>query len=95
VTSRPGALEISRWVLAQRNNTATLLTRKNDALTPSQQKQEAQEFYFGLLADVRRFKDVFRNHVMHTRKSYGQKAADDVLDHVRHFMQLASTRISE
>jgi hypothetical protein len=69
--------------------------KKVDALPPGQTKQELQEFYFPLLLDLRGFKDAFRNHVMHTRKTYTQKAADDVLDHVRRFMALLSTRISE
>ena len=69
--------------------------KKIDAMPPGSQKQETQEFYFPLLLDIRSFKDAFRNHVMHTRKIYSQKAADDVLDHVRRFMTLLSTRISE
>jgi hypothetical protein len=69
--------------------------KKIDAMPPSPQKQETQEFYFPLLLDIRSFKDAFRNHVMHTRKSYSPKAADDILDYVRRFMTLLSTRISE
>jgi len=71
------------------------IQKKVDALPPGQVKQDIQEFYFPLLLDIRGFKDAFRNHVMHTRKSYSQKAADDVLDHVRRFMTLLSTKISE
>jgi hypothetical protein len=66
-----------------------------DAIPPSPQKQELQEFYFPLLLDIRGFQHAFRNHVMHTRQTYSQKAADDILDYVRRFFILLSTRISE
>ena len=69
--------------------------KKVDSLPPSAAKQETQEFYFTLLHDVRGFKDAFRNHVMHTRKTYTQKAADDVLDFVKDFFMLLATKITE
>jgi hypothetical protein len=69
--------------------------KKVDALPPGQAKQEVQEFYFTILHDIRGFKDAFRNHVMHTRKIYSQKAADDVLDFARKFFGLLSTKITE
>lgn len=69
--------------------------KKVDSLGPGQLKQETQEFYFPLLFDIKGFKDAFRNHVMHTRQTYSQKAADDVLDYVRRFLVLLSTKISE
>jgi hypothetical protein len=69
--------------------------KKVNALGPGPAKQETQEFYFPLLFDIKGFKDAFRNHVMHTRKTYSQKAADDVMDYVRRFFILLSTRVSE
>jgi hypothetical protein len=66
-----------------------------DALPPGATKQELQEFYFPLLFDIRGFQQAFRNHVMHTRQSYSQKTADGVLDYVRRFFILLSTRVSE
>lgn len=68
---------------------------KINAMAPGPQKQDCQEFYFPLLFDIRGFKDAFRNHVMHTRRTYSQKAADDVLDYVHRFLVLLSTKISE
>jgi hypothetical protein len=87
-------IEFSEWdgILSQLNPKATA---KIDAMPPSQAKQEWQEFYYPLLLDVRHFKDAFRNHVMHTRRVYSQKEADVVLDYVRQFFMLLSTRISE
>jgi len=69
--------------------------KKIDALSPGTEKQELQEFYFPLLADVRGFKDAFRNHVMHTRKTYSQTEANDVLEHVNRFLKLLATRVTE
>lgn len=68
---------------------------KVDTMPRGPAKQETQEFYFSILQDIRGFKDAFRNHVMHTRKTYSQKAASGVLDYVRRFLELLSTKISE
>ncbi|MGO8808971.1 MAG: hypothetical protein ACLQJF_05875 [Candidatus Sulfotelmatobacter sp.] len=69
--------------------------KKIDALPAGPKKQKLQEFYYPLLQDLRGFKDAFRNHVMHDRKIYSAKAADDLLDYVRRFMSLLATKISE
>jgi hypothetical protein len=71
------------------------IDKKIDALPPGPRKQQLQEFYYSLLQDLRGFKDAFRNHVMHGRKIYSAKAADDLLDYVRRFMSLLATQISE
>jgi hypothetical protein len=69
--------------------------KKIDKLSPGRRKQEAQEFYYPLLRDIKGFKDAWRNHVMHTRASYSTKQADDICDHVKAFMSALATRISE
>lgn len=58
-------------------------------------KQEAQEFYYPLLRDLRAFKEAFRNHVMHTRAEYAPKDARAVLDHVQRFMTVLSKKVKE
>jgi hypothetical protein len=68
---------------------------KIDALPPGPEKQELQEFYFPLLSDIRGFKDAFRNHVMHTRKTYTQEAANDVLEQVKRFLTLLAAGVKE
>ena len=65
------------------------------ALKAGKRKQDAQEFYYPLLRDLRGFKEAFRNHVMHTRREYTQKQAEDVLDHVKRFMTLLATKVKE
>jgi hypothetical protein len=58
-------------------------------------KSEALEFYHGIMGEFNAFKDVWRNNVMHTRKSYGEKEAIAVFNHVCGFMQRLATKISE
>jgi len=58
-------------------------------------KQEAQEFYYPILQDLRAFRDAWRNHVMHARAHYSPSDAEAICDHVRRFMTLLATRISE
>jgi hypothetical protein len=60
-----------------------------------QKKEEDKEFYRGVIHEFYGFKDVWRNHVMHTRKSYNPQEAEGVFWRVRDFMQKLATRISE
>jgi hypothetical protein len=58
-------------------------------------KQKAQEFYYSASSEIRGFKEAWRNHVMHTRKSYTREDALAVFSHVQRFMQsLAAYGIS-
>jgi hypothetical protein len=58
-------------------------------------QSEALEFYHGAIGEFNAFKDVWRNNVMHTRKSYGEKEAIRVFNHVHGFMQRLAAKISE
>lgn len=58
-------------------------------------KQAYQEFYNPAVDRIERFKDAFRNHVMHTRRNYESSEADAAFDQVRHFMMQLAERISE
>jgi hypothetical protein len=58
-------------------------------------QSEALEFYHGAIGEFNAFKDVWRNNVMHTRKSYDEKEAIRVFNHVRGFMQRLATKLSE
>jgi hypothetical protein len=49
-------------------------------------KQQAQEFYYPILQDIRAIKDAWRNHVMHTRRQYSDEDALAVLSHVKRLM---------
>lgn len=63
---------------------------------PKTLAREAQyDFYHGALMQFRAFKNAFRNQIMHTRKSYDRLRAESVFNHVREFMQILATQISE
>jgi hypothetical protein len=61
---------------------------KIDKLKNRDRKQKLQEFYFSTLAEVEGFKDAWRNHVMHVRRSYSSEDSLAVMAHVRRFMNL-------
>jgi hypothetical protein len=58
-------------------------------------KQQAQEFYYPVLADIRALKDAWRNHVMHNRAEYSASDADAILDHVKRLMTMLAKRVKE
>jgi hypothetical protein len=63
---------------------------------PKTLAREAQyEFVHGAMMQFRRFKNVFRNRVMHAREEFGRTQALGVLENVRDFMQVLASRISE
>jgi hypothetical protein len=58
--------------------------------------REAQfEFYHGAMMQIKRFKNVFRNRVMHTRESYERGAALDAVKQVADFMKILASKIKE
>jgi hypothetical protein len=58
--------------------------------------REAQfEFYHGAMMEFKRFKNVFRNRVMHTREEYDRDQAHSVFTHVRDFMKILAGKIAE
>ena len=59
------------------------------------EKDNAMSFYRGLVGEFSAFKDVYRNHVMHTRITYQGYEAERTLIHVKGFMERLSERISE
>lgn len=65
------------------------------AIRRGPRKQEYQEFYSPAVDQIERFKDAYRNHVMHTRREYTRSEAYAVFDQVRHFMTHLATRLSE
>jgi hypothetical protein len=58
-------------------------------------KQECQEFYNPAVDNIERFKDAYRNHVMHNRREYSRSEAFAIFDQVQHFMTRLATRLSE
>ena len=63
---------------------------------PKTLAREAQyEFYHGVMMQFRAFKNVFRNQVMHVRKTYDRDRAVSVYNQVKEFMQTLASHISE
>jgi hypothetical protein len=87
-------LEYSQWerILTEAREA---IEKKIGKMRAGPVRQEAQEFYYSLLQDLNGFKDAWRNHVMHTRATYTRKGAEDVYDHVKRFMALLATKVSE
>ena len=63
--------------------------------TKGRARVQATEFYGTALAEVRGFKDAWRNHIMHSRHSYIREDAVQVMTHVERFMRTLATRIGE
>jgi hypothetical protein len=64
-------------------------------LPKGQQKSEDQEFYSTIAKEFRYFKDAWRNHVSHSRKTYDDTQAKDVCMHVVSFIKHAGERLAE
>lgn len=63
---------------------------------PKTPAREAQfDFFHGANMEVKRFKNKFRNRIMHSRESYDGHEAMSAFDHVKAFMEILSSRISE
>jgi hypothetical protein len=63
-----------------------------DKIKNKRKKQEAQEFYYPALQDIRAIKDAWRNHVMHTRREYTREDADAIGEHVKQLMSALAAR---
>jgi len=79
-------LEYAQWEQIL-NQLPDKIDEKIEAIPRGEAKQKAQEFYHSAHSDIRGFKDAWRNHVMHTRRSYTREDALAVWSHVQRFMQ--------
>jgi hypothetical protein len=86
-------IEFQQWAVIIENIESNL--DDIDSLPKGEKKSDAQSFYRGALVEARAFKDVWRNHVMHARKSYDEGVALSVMGHVRSFMQRLAENLSE
>lgn len=58
-------------------------------------KDKATNVYRGASGELTGFRDEYRNHVMHTRKTYYEPEASTVLSKVRDFMTRMSPVLNE
>lgn len=61
---------------------------KINKINRGNKRQKLQEFYHQAISEVEGFKDAWRNHVMHSRKTYSPEDATAVVAHVRRFLNL-------
>lgn len=89
-----GPIEWAQWedVLKEISTKIDLL-----ALKPGTRPKKSADraFYRGVLAEFQGFKDMYRNDVMHARRTYDQYEAASALERVGEFMQRLGTRIHE
>jgi hypothetical protein len=76
------------------------LTEKNakaaiNAMSRGPEKDAAAGFYNGAIADLHALKDMFRNSVMHMRRSYDDLEAQQAMNRVRDFMTGLARKIHE
>jgi hypothetical protein len=63
---------------------------------PKTATREAQlAFYHGAMIQLRAFKNLFRNRVMHKREDYDVHQAEGAMEHVGEFLRTLATRITE
>jgi len=86
-------LELASW-----DKILMELERAEEAIGdfPKTTAREGQfAFYHGAMVEVRAFKNLYRNRVMHTREGYDIHQAQSAMIHVRAFMQRLATKLSE
>jgi hypothetical protein len=72
------------------NQLQPLVDAKIEKMRRGKTKQEAQEFYYPALQDIRAIRDAWRNHLMHTRATYTPADAEAILSHVKRLMTTLS-----
>jgi hypothetical protein len=72
------------------NQLQPLVDAKIAKMRRGEAKQEAQEFYYPVLQDIRAIRDAWRNHLMHTRATYSSADAEAIVSHVKRLMSVLS-----
>jgi hypothetical protein len=94
VSFRKHPLEWADWqtILEQTESKAKSST---DGMARGPKKDAMQAFYSGAIAQVRGFKDTYRNVLMHVRRSYDERDALRAINQVRDFMNGLSAKLDE
>jgi hypothetical protein len=58
-------------------------------------REDQLAFYHGAMVELRAFKNLFRNRIMHKRENYDVHKATSAMEHVGSFMRTLATRLSE
>lgn len=89
-----GPIELQQWgdILKELDKAVFGISQWSKSKT----REAAHEFYNKALLEIRSFNDAYRRHIAHAReRNYNREDALGITNHVRDFMQLLSTRISE
>jgi hypothetical protein len=87
VTMSDEELEYAQWKAIIDRIYSKIKTLTDSASGSPKEKSEMREFYNGVLSEFSGFKDVWRNNIMHARRSYDESEALSVFNRVRDFMQ--------
>lgn len=77
------------------NTLGKKIREKAESLKRGKEKDISGDFYMPLLQDIKGFRDVWRNHVVHARRNYSIDKAERALLHVKSFMQVLASRVPE
>ncbi len=93
VPIKTNQLEYLEWqsIIEQIENVISKIKQK----PKGKKKSEALELYHGMMGEFNAFKDVWRNNVMHARKTYDEHQAMSVYLHVREFMRRLASEVSK
>jgi hypothetical protein len=86
-------IDLSTWqdMLKELERTETKIQQYPRTLA-----REAQlSFYHEAMMEIRRFKNLYRNKVMHSREYYDERQAVGAFHHVKAFMEILSLRVGE
>lgn len=90
---RNAALDLATWedIIRQLEIAETAIQGYPKTLA----REKQYEFYHGAMMEFKRFKNLFRNRIMHAREDYDRDQAHSAFTHVHDFMQILAGRISE
>lgn len=71
------------------------IRHQGQSLPRGTEKTERLEFLSSAAKEFMYFKDGWRNHVSHNRATYDEHQARSAMEHVRNFMKILSSRLSE
>lgn len=87
-------LEYREWKTIIDQIYSTVKTLTDSVQGTPKHKAELREFYNGVLAEFGGFKDVWRNHIMHVRKTCNESDAKSAFIYVGDFMKRLANRPS-
>src|SRR6185312_12958613 len=88
-------LEYGEWGSVIDGLKGKVLELSNKPARYGYKREAAVSFYSGAIGELEAFRDVYRNPVSHTRRSFDQPQAESVLNHVHGFMSRLTEKLGE